>query len=109
MATLEEIDTLAQDPAFTVRVSGGIARIASEIGSRVLQGIDVDQDNNPVSAAHSALRLRLARQVLADMTTWTATFSRVLAADSSVDITSTDDLLQFYIRSYWNLLAGVGI
>jgi len=110
LATLEDIDTLAQDVSFRAKVSGGIARIAAEIGSNVLLGQDVDKDGLPtISEAHSKLRLVLARQVLSDMTTWTDTFARVLAADSSIDGTTVDNTLLFYIRDYWNLLAGVGI
>lgn len=110
MATLEDIDTLAQDTTFRTKVRGGIARIAGEIGSNVLNGADVDKDGNPTfSAQTSKLRLILARAVLSDMDTWTDTFARVLAADSSITIAVDDNTLLFFIRDYWNLLTTVGI
>lgn len=102
MATLIEIDTLAQDTTFLTKVRGGLMRKAGEIGSLILA-----MDGPGI---WDKVRLIHARSVLQDLETWTAAYARVLAADSSIIDSSVDDnTLLFYIADYWNLMAGVSI
>jgi hypothetical protein len=95
-----DIADLAVNSAWIARITASIVYYAGLVGEAYFANID------PPTSAEKA-RYLLAVEVVRAPDAWAPTFAWVVAATAGITVDSTDDELNFYVGSNWNLVAQV--